>query len=154
MYYWDVDHYINGKPLLLPNNCLNMARILARLTLLLTGADVCTSHIINSVWGEDQHARLTLGKPQGDLAMIRRKLLTLSKVAINMVCIWMTDPSMNFLAPESSTFQRLPPTVQQLLLQTSGKSKLRAQASAARNNYHQNAHQQLAPIPQIQLSTV
>ena len=33
----------------------------------------------------------------------------------------MTGPSMNFLAPESSTFQRRSPTIQQLLLQTRGK---------------------------------
>ena len=87
IYYWDVDYYIDGKPLLLPNNQLDMACILARLTLLLTGADACTPHIINSMWGEDPHACLTLGGPRGDLAMIHRKLLTLSKVAINMVHI-------------------------------------------------------------------
>jgi hypothetical protein len=33
-----------------------------------------------------------------------------------MVHIWMNDPAMNFLAPNSPSFQRLPPTVQQLLL--------------------------------------
>ena len=33
-----------------------------------------------------------------------------------MVHIWMTDPVMNFFAPASPSFQRLPPTVQQLLL--------------------------------------
>jgi hypothetical protein len=36
-----------------------------------------------------------------------------------MVHIWMTDPPMNFLAPNSPSFQRLPPTVQQLLLHAS-----------------------------------
>jgi hypothetical protein len=35
---------------------------------------------------------------------------------MNMVHIWMTDPTMNFLAPTSPSFQRLPPTVHQLLL--------------------------------------
>ena len=38
-----------------------------------------------------------------------------------MVHIWMTNPSMNFLAPNSASFQGLPPTVQRLLLQTSKK---------------------------------
>ncbi len=33
----------------------------------------------------------------------------------------MTDPGMNFLAPNSVSFQKLPPTVQRLLLQTSKK---------------------------------
>jgi hypothetical protein len=121
MYYWDTDNYINGAPVLLPDGCLDMARILARLTLLLTGADACTPHIINSVWGDDKNACLALGEPQGDLSLIHRKLLTHSKVAINMVHIWMTNPSMNFLAPNSANFQQLPPTVQRLLLQTSKK---------------------------------
>jgi hypothetical protein len=95
-----------------------MARILARLTLLLTRADACTPNIINSVWGDNKNACLALGGPQGDLSLIRRKILALSKVAINMIHIWMTDPSMNFLAPNSTSFQQLPPTVQWLLLQT------------------------------------
>jgi hypothetical protein len=34
----------------------------------------------------------------------------------------MTDPGMNFLAPNSTSFQQLPPTIQRLLLQTSKKS--------------------------------
>jgi hypothetical protein len=121
MYYWDTDNYINGAPVLLPDNRLDMACILARLTLLLTGADACTPHIINSVWGDNKNACLALGGPQGDLSLIRRKILTLSKVAINMVHIWMTNPSMNSLAPNSASFQQLPPTVQRLLLQTSKK---------------------------------
>ncbi len=117
MYYWDTNNYVNGAPVLLPDNRLDMAHILARLTLLLTRADACTPHMINSVWGDDKNAR----QPRGDLSLIRRKILTLSKVAINMVHIWMTNPSMNFLAPNSASFQQLPPTVQRLLLQTSKK---------------------------------
>jgi hypothetical protein len=38
-----------------------MARTLAHLILLLTGADACTPYIINSVWGEDEAACLALG---------------------------------------------------------------------------------------------
>jgi hypothetical protein len=93
MYYWDTDNYINGAPVLLPDDHLDMACILARLTLLLTGADACTPHIINSVWGDDKHARLALGGPQGDLSLIHRKILTLSKVAVNMVHIGLMWPS-------------------------------------------------------------
>jgi hypothetical protein len=94
----------------------DMARTLTRLTLLLTGADACTPHIVASVWGEDEAACSALGGPRGTLSLIRCKLLTLSKVAMNMVHIWMNNPTMNFLAPNSPSFQRLPPTVQQLLL--------------------------------------
>jgi hypothetical protein len=85
MYYWDTNNYINGALVLLPDNCLDMACILAKLTLLLTGADACTPHIINSVWGNNKNARLALGGTRGDLSLICRKILTLSKVAINMV---------------------------------------------------------------------
>jgi hypothetical protein len=85
MYYWDTDNYANGAPVSLPDNCLDIACILARFTLLLTGADACTPHLINSVWGEDKNAHLALGGSQGDLSLIHRKILTLSKVAINMV---------------------------------------------------------------------
>jgi hypothetical protein len=38
-----------------------------------------------------------------------------------MVHILMTNPSMNFLAPNSTSSQQLPPTVQWLLMQTSKK---------------------------------
>ena len=96
-----------------------MAQTLTQLTLLLIGTDACTSYIINSVWGEDEAARLALGGPRVDPSLIRWKILTLSKVAMNMVHIWMMDPTTNFLAPNSPSFQQLPPTVQQLLLHAS-----------------------------------
>jgi hypothetical protein len=38
-----------------------------------------------------------------------------------MVHIWMTDPTMPVLVPDSVGFQKLPPTVQQLLLRTRDK---------------------------------
>jgi len=98
-----------------------MATIFAHLTLLLEGADACTPHIINSVWGEDDDALLVLGGPRGDLSLIRRLLLTLSKVAINTVHIWLTDPDTPILATTSDSFDRLPSTLRQLLLQSSDK---------------------------------
>jgi hypothetical protein len=106
MYYWDADIYnMDCKPISHRGDRWDMARTLARLTLLLTGADACTSHIVASVWGEDEAACLALGGPRGDLSLIRRKLLTLSKVAMNiMVHIWMNDPAMNFLAPNMIWF--------------------------------------------------
>ena len=117
MYYWDTDSYtMTGKPMSYRNDRWDMVRTLVQLTLLLTGADACTPHIIDAVWGEDQAARLALGGPQGNLSLIYQKILTLSKVAMNMVHIWMTDPAMDFLTPTSPSFPRLPPTVQQLLL--------------------------------------
>jgi hypothetical protein len=60
MYYYNIDKYVNSMPVSSPNNLTDMARILARLTLLLVGADACTPHIINSVWGADADAQLAV----------------------------------------------------------------------------------------------
>jgi hypothetical protein len=126
MYYWDSNIYnMDCQPMSYRGDRWDMARTLARIALLLTGAEACTPRIVASVWGEDEAACLALGGPRGDLSLIRRKLLTLSKVAMNMVHIWMNDSAMNFLAPNSPSFQRLPPTVQQLLL-LAGSNKIYA----------------------------
>jgi hypothetical protein len=79
------------------------------------------SDVINPVWGEDDNARLALGGPHGDLSLIRRRILTLSKVAINTVHIWLTDPGTPILAPTSDRFDCLPSTLWRLLLQSSDK---------------------------------
>ena len=44
------------------------------LTLLLVRANACTTHIINSVWGEDKDAQFALGGPRGDLSHICQKI--------------------------------------------------------------------------------
>jgi hypothetical protein len=92
MYYFDTNTYHKDVLISLPGVRKDMATIFARLTLLLVGADACTPHIFNSGWGEDNDAQLALGGPRGDLSLIRRCLLTLSKVAINTVHIWLTNP--------------------------------------------------------------
>ena len=58
MYYFDTDTYYKNKPISIPGDLKDMATIFTRITLLLVGADACTLHIINSVWGEDDDARL------------------------------------------------------------------------------------------------
>jgi hypothetical protein len=102
-------------PVSSPGNLTNMARILARLTLLLVGAVACTPHIISSVWGADTDAQLALGGPRGDLSLVCQKILTLLKVAINTVYIWMMNPSMPIPSPDLHGFICLPPMVQLLL---------------------------------------
>ncbi len=88
MFYYDTNCYdVNQVPFSYLGDQKDMARILAWLTLLLVGADACTTHLINSVLGEDNDAWLALGGPQGDLSLIRQKKLSLSKVAINAVYI-------------------------------------------------------------------
>jgi len=121
MYYFDADTYYKNAHVSLPGDRKDIATTFARLTLLLEGADACTPHIINSVWGENDDVRLALGGPREDLSLIRRCLLTLSKVAINTVHIWLTDPDTPILATTSDSFVRLPSTLRRLLLQSSDK---------------------------------
>jgi len=123
MFYYNTGCYdINQVPFSYPGDQKDMARILTRrLTLLLVGADACTTHIINSVWGEDDNTRLALGGPRGDLSLIRQKNLSLSKVVINAVYIWTTNPDTPVLQPTSNSFERLPSTLQKLILEASTK---------------------------------
>jgi hypothetical protein len=121
MYYFDTNTYYKNAPVSLPGDCKDMATIFACLTLLLIGAEACTPHIINSVWGKDEDARLAQGGPRGDVSLIRRRLLTLSKVAINTFHIWLTNPGTPILALTSDSFNCLPSTLWQLLLQSSDK---------------------------------
>ena len=67
-----------------------LARALARCTLLLLGSDALTPSIIQRVWGANDTIRKNLGGPPGDLALIRRCLISLSKVTINMYHLWAT----------------------------------------------------------------
>ena len=92
--------YTNA-PVSLPGDCKDMALIL---TSILVGTDAYSPYIINSVWGEDDDARPALGGPCGNLSLIRRHLLTLSKVAINTIHIWLTNPGIPILAPTSDSF--------------------------------------------------
>ena len=121
LYYHDTDWQVNGKPVSLPGNLMDMATILAGITLLLIGADACTPHIIDRVWGADETVRLALGGPRGDLSLIRRRILTHQKVAINTVHIWLTNPLTPVLPKTSESFKLLPRTLQQLLLDCSHK---------------------------------
>jgi hypothetical protein len=98
-----------------------MAKILAWLRILLIGADACTPHIINSVWGKNDDAHLALGGPRGDLSLNRRRLLSLSKIGINTIYIWTTDPELPVLDPKSRSFKYLPPTLRTILLHSCEK---------------------------------
>jgi hypothetical protein len=67
-----------------------LACALARCTLLLTGSDALTPSIIQLVWGANDTIWKTLGGPRGDLALIRQRLVLLSKIAINTYHLWAT----------------------------------------------------------------
>jgi hypothetical protein len=68
-----------------------LARALARCALLLLGSDALTPSIIQRAWGANDAIRKTLGGPHGDLALIRRRLVSLSKIAINTYHPWATS---------------------------------------------------------------
>ncbi len=110
-----------GKPVLHPGDITNMAKILSRITLLLVGADACTPRNINKVWGADNDAQLALGGPRGNLSLVRCRILTHQKVAINTVYIWLTNPLTPVLPPDLAAFKCPPHTIQQLLLNAKDK---------------------------------
>jgi len=94
-----------------------MARILAQLTLLLVGSDACTTHIINSLWGEDNDAWLALSAPWGDLSLIRQ-IFCLSRKWRSTQYIWTTNPDKPVLQPASDSFKLIPPMLQKIILST------------------------------------
>ena len=69
LHYYAISYSIHtgkdgiNRPILFPGDHAYMAKILAQLTLLLIRADVCTPHIINSVWAENNDACLAHGGP-------------------------------------------------------------------------------------------
>jgi hypothetical protein len=67
-----------------------LACALAWCTLLLLGSDTLTPSIIQRVWGANDTIWKTLGGPRGDLALTRRRLVSLSKIAINTYHLWAT----------------------------------------------------------------
>ena len=125
LHYYSVNYFMglspnNPEPISLPSDCSDMETILARFTLLLVSFDRCGDVVIRH-----------------DLSLIWQRLLTLSKIGINTIYIWMTDSNTPILAKDSPTFRLLPPTIKQLLLQTHNKLV--------------NAHQ---PVPSGKESTV
>jgi len=67
-----------------------LAHALARCSLLLLGSDALTTSIIQQVWGANDTIQQKLGGPRGDLSLIRRRLVLLSKIAINTYHLWAT----------------------------------------------------------------
>ena len=98
-----------------PEERRNLARRLARFSLLLLGADVLTPKIIASVWGENEVVRRNLGGSRGDLAIIRRRLISLASVANNTLHLWLTTPFDGKAIIPPDTLQHLPTGVRNIL---------------------------------------
>ena len=118
-----------------------LSQVIARFTLLLAGTEACTPHIIKSVWGSNDEARMALGGPRGDLTLIRYCVLTLSKIAINTIYIWMTDPDTPILTQSHPLFsyshQPSNNTPSNAL-----QNCLRPPTSSIRKGVNRHAHQQ------------
>ena len=94
---------------------LSLARSLARCTLLLTGAEAITPNLIRRVWGANETVRQNLGGPRGDLALIRRRLISMSAVAINAFHLWMTTELDGVRIITNEATQYHPRTMQEIL---------------------------------------
>ena len=133
-----------------PNDRRTLARRLARFSLLLLGADALTPNIIARVWGENDVVCRTLGGPRGDLAIIRRRLISLASVANNTFHLWLTTTFNGEVIIPLDTLQHLPTGVRDILqlvaLPTaaiyvreplpSGHDRIKI----LQNNLHQNLH--------------
>ena len=88
---------------------------LARFSLLLLGADALTPKIIARVWGENEVVRRNLGGPRGNLAIVRRWLISLASVANNTFHLWLTTKFNGGVIIPLDTLQHLPPGVRDIL---------------------------------------
>ena len=98
-----------------PDERCTLARKLARFSLLLLGADALTPRIIRKVWGDNEMACHSLGGPRGDLALIRRRLISLASVANNTFHLWLTTTFNDGMIIPSDSLQYLPPGVRDIL---------------------------------------
>jgi hypothetical protein len=92
-----------------------LACALARCTLLLLGSDVLTPLIIQRLWGANDAIRTTLGGPRGDLALIRQRLILLSKIAINTYHLWATIDFDNARIINDNALHCHPPGLQSII---------------------------------------
>ena len=83
--------------------------------MLLLGADALTPNIIARVWGENEVVHRNLGGPRGDLAIIRRRLISLASVANNTFHLWLTTKFNGREIIPLETLQHLPPGVRDIL---------------------------------------
>jgi hypothetical protein len=79
------------------------------------GAKALTPRIVEQVWGSNPIVRKNLGGTRGDLALIRRRLVSLAVVANNTFHLWLTtlfDDAM-IIPPEGLT--HAPPGIRDIL---------------------------------------
>ena len=97
-----------------PDDRRTLACRLARFSLLLLGADALTPKIVARVWGENEVVRRNLGGPRGDLALVRRRLISLASVANNTFHLWLTTTINGNVIIPPDALQHLPPGVRDI----------------------------------------
>ena len=93
----------------------DIAQILARFSLLMLGAEALTPRIVERVWGSNPTTRRNLGGPRGDLALIRRRLISLAVVANNMFHLWLTTPFNDTMIIPTEGLIHVPPGMRDIL---------------------------------------
>jgi hypothetical protein len=98
-----------------PTDRKMLARILTRFVILLLGADALTPSIIQTVWGENDVVRRNLGGPRGDLAIIRRRLISHACVANNVLHLWLTTTFNGHTIIPPDSLKYIPPGAHNIL---------------------------------------
>ena len=122
-----------------PDDRRTLARRLARFSLLLLGADALTPKIVARVWGENEVVRRNLGGPRGDLALVRRRLISLASVANNTFHLWLTTTINGGIIIPPDALQHLPPGVRdifQLISLTDAAIYVREPLHSGRDRIH------------------
>ena len=97
-----------------PDDRRFLACRLACFSFLLLGADALTPRIISRVWGENEVVRRNLGGSRGDLALVRRQLISLASVANNTFHLWLTTTINDGVVIPPDSNQHLPPGVRDI----------------------------------------
>ena len=122
-----------------PDDRRTLARRLARFSLLLLGADVLTPKIVAKVWGDNEVVRRNLGGPRGDLALVRRRLISLASVANNTFHLWLTTTINGGMIIPPDALQHLPSGVRdifQLISLTDAAIYVREPLHSGRKRIH------------------
>jgi hypothetical protein len=92
-----------------------LACILACFGILLLGADALAPTIIQTVWGENDVVRHNLGGPRGDLAIIRRRLISHACVANSILHLWLTTTFNGHTIIPLDSLKYIPPGARDIL---------------------------------------
>ena len=79
------------------------------------GAEALTLMIVERVWGSNPTVRRNLGGIRGDLALIRRRLISLAVVANNTFHLWLTTSFNGTVIIPTAGLAHVPPGIRDIL---------------------------------------